>query len=1118
MPTRQDIYAADSETCPHMLNKENYVPWSSHLLCYAKSRPNRKLIYNSIINGAYVRQMIHEPGDQNCKVPMNETFHEQTDDELTEKELKQVEANDQAIQTILFGLLEEIYAGVDSCETAHEIRLRVQQMMKGYDIGIQEKKEVDDLRAEQLATHNPLAFMAISNNPFNYLVFYLDQPSSSTYMKQPQPNNNPNPQPSFNQNYMQQPMPNPEDITDPTTTINMALVLMAKEFKLNYSTPTNNNQRILSNPRNRKIAQLDMNMVQEIQMQMVGGNGGNQFRKYVGQNNVRNQNGLIVVPKIANQNPNRNCNVVAARAEGNANGNYGIQLQAEEFDLMAATADLDEIEEDNANCILMANLQQASTSGTQIDKAPVYDSDGSVEVQLNDNCYNNYIFNMFTQEEQYTKLLEPIPESHQVPHNDSNVIYEVSSMEQDGETVKQHSVTVKETHAYFESLYNNLSIKVEKVNTVNRKLRETNDDLTTELARYKIQEKCFEISQEKYDKHERSNQSYSRLAKEADESLAKHKALELEIERLLRVVVSHDIMSIMQSNSVVDTSNLQTELEPYNNMQQKIEQLQAQLGDQKGKSKDTPCVSDTLDPLSQKLENENVELEFQGLSKIDETHALSKPVTLNSLPTQQESKVMKNENVIALGMFRIDPHKTSREDKCVPINKVRASVRTNPITVSQPHFITKKVFNSDSNGFSSTRVDITTETRRPRPRSNMKNHRNDKSEIVCAMCKQCLITASQDVFVLNYVNGMNSRGKKQKANASNTENQKKQKPKVKKPKKVESNERLASPKPSKTRSCLKWLPTGRIFNRKRKIIESNKSESHSDCLNDSRCSKHMKGNLKLLINFVWKLLGTVRFRNDVAVILGYGNLQWRYILITNVYFVEGLGHNLFLVGQFCDSNLEVSFRRNTCFVRNLEGDDLLKKIVQQTFTLSISMKWPLHIQFASWLVLFLLSLGYGINVYPTSTLTPSMTLPEMISSPVFRNSNIIKNVFVPHVSKEKAKGHLTHPNQFQILSRATNIPNTSQNVDELETQQQHAQQQDNTVPLQPKMVADNVPNAMFDGNTFVNPFATPSTSVAESSSSQYVDPSNMLTFNQPYPHEYQWTKDHPLKQVIGEPL
>ncbi|GKE83699.1 hypothetical protein Tco_1557441 [Tanacetum coccineum] len=112
MSTQQDIYAAGSKTRPPMLNKENYVPWSSRLIRYAKSRPNGKLIYNSIMN----------------------------DEEVTKMELKQVESDDQVIQTILLGLPEEIYAAVDSCETAQEIWLRVQQMMKGSDIRIQEKK------------------------------------------------------------------------------------------------------------------------------------------------------------------------------------------------------------------------------------------------------------------------------------------------------------------------------------------------------------------------------------------------------------------------------------------------------------------------------------------------------------------------------------------------------------------------------------------------------------------------------------------------------------------------------------------------------------------------------------------------------------------------------------------------------------------------------------------------------------------------------------------------------------------------------------------------------------------------------------------------------------------
>nr|GEW08816.1 hypothetical protein [Tanacetum cinerariifolium] len=330
-----DIYAAGSENRPPMLNKENYVPWSSHLLRYDKSRPHGKLIPNSIINGPYVRWMIPEPA-------------------------------------------------VDSCETAQEIWLRVQQMMKGSDIGIQEKK--------------------------------------------------------------------------------------AKLF--------NEWKRISSNPRNRQIAQPgNLNGYNDVQ------NVRNQVIHHAVQN-PRIQN---VVQGNANQNLNGNGNLVVARGKGNVtrhNGNQircyncrevgyfarnytvrqrrrdaaylqtqllisqkkeaGIQLQAEEFDLMAAATDLDEIEEVNANCILMANLQQASASATQTDKAPVYDSDGSAK---------------------YTELLEHILEPCQVPQNDNNVIFEDSSMEQSGGTVEQHPANVEKTLAPTEPI-DSLSMWDEHLNTI----------------------------------------------------------------------------------------------------------------------------------------------------------------------------------------------------------------------------------------------------------------------------------------------------------------------------------------------------------------------------------------------------------------------------------------------------------------------------------------------------------------------------------------------------------------------------------------------------------------------------------------------------------------------------
>nr|GEU32827.1 integrase, catalytic region, zinc finger, CCHC-type, peptidase aspartic, catalytic [Tanacetum cinerariifolium] len=1023
-----DIYVAGFENHPPMLNKENYVPWSSRLLRYAKSIPNEKLIHNSIINGLYVRRMNPEPADE------------------------------QAILTILLYLPKDIYAAVDSYETTQEIWLRVQQMMKGSDIGIQEKKaklfnewerftstdgesiesyyhcflkltndlkqnkhfsekiasnlkflnnlqpewsrhvtivhqtkdlhtadytqlydflkynqkEVDDLKAERLAkTQVPLALMVTSKNPYTFPVLHQDQPT-------------------FNQNYMQQPIPNPEDIIDPTTAINMALALMAKVFKLNYSTPTNNNQKISSNPRNRQIAQPVMNMGQDRQMQMVGGNGGNQFRQYAGQN-VRNLNGYndiqnvgnqviqnaIQNPRIqdvvqgnANQNSNRNGNLVAKRAEGNATGHNDSVIdclkgrsrnptKAEEFHLMVATADLDEIEEVNANCILMANLQQASTSGTQTDKASVYDSGESAEVHNYENCYDNEIFNMFTQVEKYTELLKPILEPHQVPHNDNNVISEVSSVEQSEGTVEQHPANVEETCVLYDSLYHNLAIEVKKVNMVNRKLRENNAELTTKLARFKNQEKCFEISHEKYDKLERCYQKsvyqeqcfykkinslhlsfgkqimtlneeipdiskqlsvekstvsslleekkrlksdfkireeelldnqiqlekrikeldnilvktgqsiqtvhmlspkpgsfyhsehkmaleaakfvgdFKSLDKEADESLAKHKALELEFKRLLRAVKlenenvelefqvlnyakenAHlkttyknlfDSISVTQTQAKTIIDSLQNKLQDtiYENAKLRA-QLFNKVADQKDTSRGTSANT--------KFGKQSI---LEKPPKVGEIHALLKPVTLKSIPTPQGSKVVKNVKVIAPRMFRINHFKPSREEKHVP-NKVRASVRTNLITVSQPPIITKKVVNSDSNSLSSTGVE-NTKTRRPQPRSNTKNDRvpstskgsrsKNKEVDVEEHHRKLLLSRNKrhmsSELVIN-----------KKANVSINENQKKQKPKVKKTKKVGSVERLALPKPSKPRSFLRWSPTGRLFDLKCKIIAS----------------------------------------------------------------------------------------------------------------------------------------------------------------------------------------------------------------------------------------------------------------------------------------------------------
>nr|GEV80869.1 integrase, catalytic region, zinc finger, CCHC-type, peptidase aspartic, catalytic [Tanacetum cinerariifolium] len=782
MSTQQDIYASGSENRPPMFNKENYVPWSSCLLRYAKSRPNEKLIHNSIINGPYVRRMIPEPGDPNREVP--------------------IQADDQAIQTILLGLPEDIYAAVDSCETAQEIWLRVQQMMKGSDIEIQEKKD-----------------------------------------------------------------------------------------------------------RNQVIQNADQNP--RIQ-------------------NVGNQNGLIVVSGNANQDPNGNGNLVAARAEGNTTGhnrnqircyNYrgvghfarnctirprrrdaaylqtqlliaqkeeaGIQLQAEEFDLMATATDLDEIEE-------------------------------------------------------YTELLESIPEPHQVPHNDNNVISEEKYDKLERcyqKSVYQEQCLSEKINALHLSSGKQIMTLNEEILDLNKQLLVEKSIISSLLEEKKRLKFDFKIRKDKLlDKqiqlekrikeldnilvktgqsiqtihmlspkpdsfyHTEQKTAFAKfvgdfksLAKEADESLAKHKALELEIESLLRAVVSQDIMSVVQNNSVDETSNLQTELErtkkrfekciikkeneyaklwndwykkcekgkfakisydkAYNDMQQKIERLQAQLGDLK-----------EFRVLNYAKENAHLKTTYKNLfDSIFVTRTQTKTI-IDSLQNKLHD-TKENAHLRAQLFDKVSDQKDTACGTSANTKFAKQSILGKPPKVGIDN----------------------TKTRKPQPRSNTKNdrvpsaskssHSKNKEAEVEEHHRKLLLSRNKKHMSSECTN-------KQKANVSINEKQNKQQPKVKKTKKVGSIERLASPKPRKPRSFLRWSPTGRPFDLKGKIIASSESESQSDCSKgDNACTSNpLEAKIKRFPNFTFSL-----------------------------------------AGQFCDSDLKVAFRRNTCFVRNLEGVDLLKR-------------------------------------------------------------------------------------------------------------------------------------------------------------------------------------------------
>nr|GFA57220.1 hypothetical protein [Tanacetum cinerariifolium] len=376
---------------------------------------------------------------------------------------------------------------------------------------------------------------------------------------------------------------------------------------------------------------------------------------------------------------------------------------------------------------------------------------------------------------------------------------------------------------------------------------------------------------------------------------------------------------VVQNAYVVDTSDLQTELErtkerfenciikketeyaklwndwykkcdeckydkisydkSYKDMQQKIERLQAQLRDLKCKCKYTSCVSDTQNQLSQKLENANVELEFQVLNYARENVHLKATyknlfdsISVSRVQTETKIASLQNElqcNIYKNAKLRMQLFKKVSDQK----DNSQDSITSNSVSTPQ---VSKGVNNDKVIAPGMFRISLD---------------------------KKCLNSINHDKCLSNYMSGKKSCGKNQMAKVSVKEIQKKYQPKASNPKKVGTRESLATPKPRKPRFLLRWSPTGRLFDQDGKRVAPSNSESHVDCSNG--CSKHMTGNLKLLINFVWKFMGTVRFGNDhVAAILGFGDLQWGNILITRVYFVEGLGHNLFSVGQFCDSDIE----------------------------------------------------------------------------------------------------------------------------------------------------------------------------------------------------------------------
>nr|GEY49491.1 integrase, catalytic region, zinc finger, CCHC-type, peptidase aspartic, catalytic [Tanacetum cinerariifolium] len=294
----------------------------------------------------------------------------------------------------------------------------------------------------------------------------------------------------------------------------------------------------------------------------------------------------------------------------------------------------------------------------------------------------------------------------------------------------------------------------------------------------------------------------------------------------------------------------------------------------------------------------------KSVTKNNVSNDFSKSVTAQILPPNKKS-ILKNTNVLASGMYKLhtEPIQTRTTQLPHVIRKTnkRVSFSTgviSPTSVSRPQLksnqMEDRVMLNNSQGkkqevedhrrnvkFSKNKTYVTA-------CNDSLNAKTSNVNFICVTCGKCMLKDKHDICVLYSLNGVNSR--------------------TKMPMVVPISTR--EPKRTVNQSVAKPL--------KRTLVEI------ILFIVDSRCSKHMTRNLKLLINFVKKFLGTVKFGNDqIAPILGYGDLVQGIVTIERVYYVEGLNHNLFSVGQLCDADLEVAFRKSTCYIRDLKGNDLL---------------------------------------------------------------------------------------------------------------------------------------------------------------------------------------------------
>nr|GEY09382.1 hypothetical protein [Tanacetum cinerariifolium] len=891
------IMEAGSKDRPPMLAPGNYVQWKSRIKRYIDTKPNHELIHHCLQNPPYkfkwadMEILIFEGSHVIRTESQMETYKTVSQDIHD-----QLNAEAEAVQIILTGIDNDIYSTVDACPNALNVQFLLQLQPKWqrfvtlvkqsqelkiilyhklYDILEQHQHEVNEIRAKRLArVANPLSLVA-----------------------------------------QQQPVYHPQN--HPT------------HYTQNSSTKS---QQAVTRTEEKQLETVGSMTVQKSRIQCYNykefGHVARECQK----------------PKRAKDAAYHKEKMLLCKQE-----EARIQLNAEQTDWRDDTDD-DELEDQEleAHYMYMAKIQEVSPDAA--DSGPIFDDEPLQKVS------NNNHYNVFAIESEHPEQSKSIHDTYSIQQDAHNLIIDSLDMNYDREEINHND---DDNDLANEQMKDKLSAHQETISILSQqketqiKLYKTRED--KELDKVIALENKVKVLDNIVYKIGQTVQTMNMLNNKCRTSFTKPEFLKkaqrtnprlYDIDEVTNLQC--DYLELLEKCECLEIElskkNLSKEFRKEREQYFEIQNLKAQLQDKciiiiirqpNAFKSQRPSILGKPTTFSNSFKRKDFS-KSKSVTQNNVSNDFSKPVITQTLPPNKKS-ILKNMNVLAPGMYKVHTKSNQARTSQLPqdsrkTNK-RVSFSTGVITttsVSRPQLKSNpmgdRVIRNNSQGkklvdprrsvkFSKNKTSVTA-------CNDSLNAKTLNVNFVCATCNKCVLNEKHDICVLNSV---------AKSLKKTVDLEYNQKPRNITRKLYECVSKTCSWwYPKFTPSGYKWkpksdkenvnlntsMPLGSV-SRTANILEHMTYRS-STVSNTPLSSNSFAARRDCLIH------RTVKFGNDqIAPILGYGDLVQGAVTIKRVYYVKVLNHNLFSVGQFCYANLEVAFRKSTCFIRDLKGNDLL---------------------------------------------------------------------------------------------------------------------------------------------------------------------------------------------------